>query len=192
MVLSCGDPLAYARPVSGEVLVDLGCGRGNDLKRAAHLVGPGGRVVGFDVTLEMVSACRARLSEQGLSNFLVAVASMEDLPLEGESVDVVISNCAVNHSRDKLRVFGEVFRILKDGGRFAFSEPASLSGLPAALRQDPQAWADCFAGAETEEHYRSLAAGAGFTDVRVTRTRTYVKRGFPFASAIIEGRRVRG
>lgn len=185
--LSCGSNLDHVGLRLGEFALDLGCGLGHEALEAALAVGPMGRVFGLDVTPKMVRRASARARREGLSNLAFVVGSMEHLPFESGTFDAVLSNCAINHAGDKSRVYAEIQRVLKDGGRLVVSDPVSLVPLPPQVKSDPQAWADCYGGALAEDEYLSLIAGAGFSEVAVLSRREYLKNGYPFASLTIRG-----
>lgn len=185
--LSCGSNLDHAALKAGEFALDLGCGLGHEALEAAMAVGPSGRVFGLDVTPTMVRRASSRARREGISNVGFVVGTMESLPFESGTFDVVMSNCAINHAADKARVYAEILRVLKPGGRFVVSDPVSLVPLPAEVKTDPQAWADCYGGALTEEEYLSLITRVGFSEVVVLSRREYLKNGYPFASLTIRG-----
>ncbi|MCM2333188.1 MAG: methyltransferase domain-containing protein [Anaeromyxobacteraceae bacterium] len=174
--LSCGPALTLSDPRPGERLVDLGCGRGNDLVRAAALVGPAGAVTGVDATPRMVEA--ARLQVAALPQARVVQGDLAAVPLPDGCADVVVSNCAINHARDKAAVYREVARLLAPGGRVVVSDVVSEAPLPPEVREDPAAWAACYGGAIPEADYLAAVAAAGLADVRVLRrTAPYAKGG---------------
>ncbi len=170
MGLSCGNPTALALLRPGETVVDLGSGGGFDLFIAARKVGPSGRVIGVDMTPEMVTKARqnaAVFQEQtGLANVEFRLGEIEHLPVADNSVDVVISNCVINLSPDKAQVWNEIARVLKPCGRVAVSDLALLKPLPKAVRESVEALVGCIAGAVLVEETRTMAAGAGLDDIR--------------------------
>jgi SAM-dependent methyltransferase len=165
--LGCGFPLRHAGLQPGETVVDLGSGAGADVFRAAPLVGPQGRVIGVDMTPEMVARARATAAEIGAANVEFRLGEIEHLPVETGAVDVVISNCVLNLVPDKRRAFAELFRVLRPGGRFAISDMVTYGPVPAALREDMTEWAGCVAGATDEEEYLGIARAAGFVDLHM-------------------------
>jgi SAM-dependent methyltransferase len=186
--LSCGGALELAAPGPGERLVDLGCGRGGDLVRAAALVGATGWVTGVDGTPRMVEAARQRVA--GLSNATVVQGDLAAVPLPAGCADVVVSNCAINHAPDKAAVYREVARLLAVGGRAVVSDVVSEAVLPESVRADPAAWAACYGGAIPEAEYLAAVAAAGLTALRVLkRTAPYQKGGVRVLSLTIEARR---
>ncbi len=165
--LSCGNPTALAALRPGEVVLDLGSGAGLDAFLAAGRVGPEGRVIGVDMTPEMVSKARAAAVAAGIGNVEFRLGEIENLPVADASVDAVISNCVINLSPDKGRVFREIARVLKPGGRVAVSDMALRQPLPEAVREDILAYAGCVAGAVLIEEYAELMRAAGLVDIRV-------------------------
>lgn len=170
MGLSCGNPLALAGIRQGEVVVDLGCGGGMDVFLAARKVGDSGRVIGIDMTPEMLQRARAGQQKLGLANVDFHQATIDHLPLPDNSVDCVISNCVINLAPDKLAVFREMMRILKPGGRVAISDIALQQPLPPEIQESVEAYVGCISGAVLIEVYRSLLEQAGFAAVVVTDT----------------------
>jgi len=185
--LSCGGALDLAAPRPGERIVDLGCGRGGDLVRAAALVGPAGRVTGVDATERMVEAARGRTA--ALANVTVVQGDLAAVPLPDHAADVVVSNCAINHAVDKGAVYREVRRLLSPGGRLVVSDVVSEAVLPESVRLDPAAWAACYGGAIPEADYLAAVTAAGLVDVGVLkRTAPYEKGGVRVLSLTIEAR----
>ena len=185
--LSCGGALDLAAPRPGERVVDLGCGRGGDLVRAAALVGPAGRVTGVDATERMVEAARERTA--ALPNVAVVQGDLAAVPLPDHAADVVVSNCAINHAVDKGAVYREVRRLLSPGGRVVVSDVVSEAVLPESVRLDPAAWAACYGGAIPEADYLAAVTAAGLVDVGVLkRTAPYEKGGVRVLSLTIEAR----
>jgi arsenite methyltransferase len=170
MGLSCGNPLALAGIRAGEVVVDLGCGGGMDVFLAARKVGPTGRVIGIDMTTEMLDRARAGQQTLGLTNVEFHQATIDQLPLPDNSVDCVISNCVINLVPDKFAVFQEIFRVLKPGGRVALSDIALRQELPSEVKHSVEAYVGCIAGAILIDEYRSQLERAGFQSVVVTDT----------------------
>jgi SAM-dependent methyltransferase len=165
--LSCGNPTALASPREGEVVLDLGSGAGLDVFIAARAVKASGRVIGVDMTPAMVSKARANAARAGLGNVEFRLGEIENLPVADASVDVVISNCVINLSPDKGRVFREIARVLKPGGRVAVSDMALLRPLPDAVREEILAYVGCVAGAVLLDEYVGHLRAAGFTDIVV-------------------------
>jgi arsenite methyltransferase len=170
MGLSCGNPLALAGIREGEVVVDLGCGGGMDVFLAARKVGASGRVIGIDMTAEMLERARAGQQKLGLTNVDFHQSTIDRLPLADNSVDCVISNCVINLVPDKLPVFREILRVLKPGGRVALSDIALKQELPSEVKRSIEAYVGCISGAVLIDKYRSLLEQAGFHSVVVTDT----------------------
>jgi len=170
MGLSCGNPLALAGIGEGEVVVDLGCGGGMDVFLAARKVGSSGRVIGIDMTAEMLERARAGQRKLELTNVEFRQSTIDQLPLPDNSIDCVISNCVINLVPDKLAVFQEILRVLKPGGRVALSDIALKQHLPAEVKRSVEAYVGCISGAILIDEYRSLLDQAGFASVVVTDT----------------------
>jgi SAM-dependent methyltransferase len=186
--LSCGPALELAALRPGERLVDLGCGRGNDLVRAAALVGEAGVVIGIDATTRMVEAARQQTAR--LAQVRVLQGDLAAVPLPDGCADAVISNCAINHAPDKAAVYREISRLLTPGGRLVVSDVVSEAPLPDAVREDPAAWAACYGGAIPEADYLAGIAVAGLTDVQILRrTAPYEKGGVRVLSVTVAARR---
>jgi ubiquinone/menaquinone biosynthesis C-methylase UbiE len=165
--LGCGNPLAIAEIQEGEVVLDLGSGGGIDVFLAARQVGPEGKVIGLDMTPEMIKLARNNAKKIGATNVDFRYGEMEDIPLPDSSVDAVISNCVINLSPDKDAVFSEVYRVLKPGGRMSVSDIVVDGQLPQAIRQNLESWAACVAGALDERDYLGKIERAGFEKVEV-------------------------
>jgi len=165
--LGCGNPLAIADLKPGEVVLDLGSGGGIDCFLAARKVGPQGRVIGLDMTPDMIKLARRNAKKLGMTNVVFDYGEMEDIPLIDASVDVIISNCVINLSPDKDAVFGEAYRVLRPGGRLSVSDMVVDGDLPRAIRDNLNAWAGCLAGALDESDYLSKIRAAGFDQIEV-------------------------
>ncbi len=159
--------MALASLKSGDVVLDLGSGAGFDAFIAARAVRLTGRVIGVDMTREMVDKARANAERAGLANVEFRLGTIEELPLETGSVDVAISNCVINLSPEKPRVFGEAFRVLKPGGRMMISDLVSLGELPTSVRESAAAYVACVAGVSTKDEYLHMLDQAGFRQVRI-------------------------
>jgi arsenite methyltransferase len=166
--LGCGNPGAIAALREGETVLDLGAGGGFDCLLAARQVGASGRVIGVDMTPEMVERARANVGTAGAGNVDIRLGEIEHLPLADASVDVVISNCVINLVPDKAQAMRETFRVLRAGGRLAIADVVALAPMPAAMRADVAAYTGCVAGAASVDELRAALAGAGFTDVAIT------------------------
>ncbi|MEO0080123.1 MAG: arsenite methyltransferase [candidate division WOR-3 bacterium] len=165
--LGCGNPVALAGLKPGEVVLDLGCGAGLDCFLAAQRVGPSGRVIGVDMTPEMVEKARANAKKSGLPNIEFRLGEIEHLPVADSSVDVVISNCVINLSPNKEQVFHEAFRVLKPGGRLMVADIVLTTELPSQIRDSVAAYVGCISGASLKGDYLNAIAAAGFSDVSV-------------------------
>lgn len=179
MGLSCGNPTAIANLEPGQVVVDLGSGGGFDCFLAGPKVGAQGRVIGVDMTPQMLGKARANLAayreRTGLDNVEFRLGEIEHLPLADDSVDVVISNCVINLSPDKPQVWREIHRVLKPGGRVAASDIALHQPLPEAVKQQVEALVGCVAGAVLVDEYQAMMSGAGFSDVQLTPRPEYMR-----------------
>jgi arsenite methyltransferase len=173
MALGCGNPTALANLQPGMVVVDLGAGGGIDAILAALRVGTEGRVIGVDMTPEMVAKATENAAKAGLANVEFRLGEIEQLPIEDAVADVVISNCVINLSAEKHRVFAEAFRVLRPGGMLAVSDMVLLRELPAAVASDPAAWSSCIAGAVPLAEYLDLIERAGFMKPVVRELATY-------------------
>ncbi len=165
--LGCGNPLALAALEIGQTVLDLGAGAGFDCFLAAKAVGPQGRVIGVDMTPAMLDKARRNAETGGYANVEFRLGEIEHLPAADASVDVVISNCVINLSPDKPRVFAEAFRVLRPGGRLMVSDIVLLKPLPEALRNSVAAYVGCMAGAMLREDYLAMIREAGFKAVTV-------------------------
>ncbi len=171
--LGCGNPVAIASLKEGETVLDLGSGGGIDCFLAADRVGPKGKVIGVDMTPEMLRRARRNAKEGGYRNVVFKRGEIEDLPLPARSVDAVISNCVINLSPDKPRVFKEAFRVLRPGGRLMVSDIVLLRRLPQRLLDDAAAYSACISGAALKGAYIQMIRDAGFERVKVTGQRDY-------------------
>lgn len=172
----CGNPVTFAKMNEGETVLDLGSGAGLDLILAAKKVGAAGQVIGLDMTDEMIETCERNLSQAGVKNGEVRKGEMEEMPVANEETDWIISNCVINLSPEKEKVFAEAFRVLKPGGQMLVSDIVTLD-LPEEYRSDIKAWVRCIGGAVDEADYLDLARNAGFVDVEVVDRMTYDPQG---------------
>jgi arsenite methyltransferase len=171
--LGCGNPTALAELKMGETVLDLGSGGGIDVLLSARRVGPTGKAYGLDMTDEMLALARENQRKAGVDNVEFLRGEIEAIPLPDNSVDVIISNCVINLSADKDKVFAEAFRVLRPGGRFAVSDVVVRGTVPAPLRKSVELWIGCVAGALEEDEYRAKLAKAGFEAVEMQPTRVY-------------------
>jgi arsenite methyltransferase len=165
--LGCGNPVALASLKKGETVLDLGSGGGFDCFLAANRVGKGGKVIGVDMTPEMIDKARENARKGKYENVEFRLGEIENLPVAGGSVDVVISNCVINLSPNKKRVFEEAFRVLGPKGRLMVSDIVLLKRLPESIRKNVQAYIGCLSGAEMKDKYLQMIRDAGFKQVRV-------------------------
>jgi SAM-dependent methyltransferase len=166
--LGCGNPQAIAALQPGETVLDLGSGGGFDCFLAAKRVGAAGKVIGVDMTPAMLSKARANADKAGTANVEFRLGEIEALPVADATVDVIISNCVINLSPDKARVFGEAYRVLKPGGRLAVSDVVAFAELPESVKKDMALYSGCMAGASQIEELRAMLSAAGFTGVSIT------------------------
>jgi SAM-dependent methyltransferase len=167
MGLGCGNPLAIASLKAGETVLDLGSGGGFDCFLAAQAVGDTGNVIGVDATPEMVSKARRLAGENGFENVEFRLGEIENLPVADNGVDVIISNCVINLSPEKERVFEEAFRVLKPGGRVAISDVVATAELPDEARDDLRLYTGCIAGASLIRDLETMLQWAGFVNIRI-------------------------
>lgn len=164
--LGCGNPVALASLKEGEVVLDLGSGAGFDAFLSANRVGKTGRVIGVDMTPEMLETARENVKKGGYENVEFRQGEIENLPVEDNSVDVIISNCVINLSPDKPAVFKEALRVLKPGGRLMVSDIVLLKELPATLKESAEAYVSCVAGASMKDDYLKTIKEAGFKNIK--------------------------
>jgi ubiquinone/menaquinone biosynthesis C-methylase UbiE len=184
--LGCGVPTAVADLHAGETVLDLGSGAGADVLISARRVGPAGKAIGLDMTDEMLELARTNAANAGVENVEFVKGYLEDIPLAGASVDVVISNCVINLSADKRRVIHEAARVLRPGGRLAVSDVIAEPGLDAATSADMAAWTGCIAGALTEAEFRAALQDAEFVEIEIRPTHRVHEHAY---AAIVRARR---
>ncbi len=165
--LSCGGAIGYSEAVKGEICVDLGSGRGTDVLRLAEIVGNSGFVYGIDISEGMLQKARSTAERLGSSNVEFISSSLEKISIADGAADLVISNCTINHSSDKQAVWNEVFRILRNGGRFVVSDIYSVKPIPEEYKNDPIAVSECWAGSVTRDEYLEQLHKAGFSSVNI-------------------------
>ncbi|WP_187432965.1 arsenite methyltransferase [Natronococcus pandeyae] len=187
--LGCGNPVAISQLEPGETVLDLGSGGGFDCFLAAREVGPEGRVIGVDMTPEMLERARENARESDLENVEFRLGEIEHLPVADESVDAIISNCVVNLSPAKPRVLAEAFRVLRPGGRLAISDLVATEPLPREVRENPDAVSACVGGAATIAEMETWLDDAGFVDGSITVEGEWTDGELPIVSARIEGRK---
>ncbi len=188
--LGCGNPLALASLKEGDTVIDLGSGGGIDCFLASKQVGESGQVIGVDMTPEMIQRARNSAAKGGYTNVEFRLGEIEALPVADATVDVVISNCVINLSPNKPRVFGEMLRALKPGGTFYVSDIVLLTELPDVIRDSAAAYAACVGGAMLKDEYLGIIEEAGFCDVKVTSETVFPIQAFsadPTVQALLEG-----
>jgi arsenite methyltransferase len=194
--LGCGNPMAIADLKPGQTVLDLGSGAGFDAFLAAKAVGKSGRVIGVDMTPEMINKARENLARSGLINVEFRLGEIESLPIADATVDVILSNCVINLSPDKGRVFAEAFRALRPGGRLAISDIVALVPMPEPVREEVALYTGCVAGAALVSELETLLRAAGFAKIQIepkAQSREFIQNWFPgrglenyVASATIE------
>jgi ubiquinone/menaquinone biosynthesis C-methylase UbiE len=173
MGLGCGNPVALASLKEGDTVLDLGSGGGIDVFLAAKKVGENGKVIGVDMTKEMIQRARNTASKYGYENVEFRLGEIENLPIEDSSIDVIISNCVINLSPDKETVFKEAYRVLKQDGRILISDIVTEEELPEEIKKNFDAWAGCVAGALEKSQYLDVISRAGFENVKIVSESTY-------------------
>lgn len=189
MGLGCGNPIALASLQEGETVLDLGAGGGFDCFLAANKVGPSGKVIGVDMTPEMIKKARQNAREGGYKNVEFRLGEVEKLPVKNCSVDVVISNCVINLVPDKKQAFSEAFRTLKPGGRIMISDIVLLKELPERIRESLELYVGCLSGAALKEKYLGAVKEAGFLEVKIVNEAIFPVESLadgPTAAAVIE------
>lgn len=187
--LGCGNPVALASLKEGEIVLDLGSGAGLDCFLAANRVGKNGKVIGVDMTPEMVERARANAERSNYKNVEFRLGEIEDLPVEDSYVDVVISNCVINLSPDKNKVFKEAFRVLRPGGRLMISDIVLLKGLPDFVKDSIEAYIGCVSGAVMKDEYIESIRSVGFHDIKIMGETSFPVECMdndPTAKAIVE------
>lgn len=209
--LGCGVPTQFANLRAGETVLDLGSGAGNDAFVAAAAVGPEGKVIGVDMTPEMVGKARSLAERQGLENVSFRLGEIEHIPVEAQSIDVILSNCVLNLVPDKAQAFREMARVLRPGGRFAVSDIVFEGQMPPELKSIAEVYVGCVAGALQKEEYLSALVDAGFEDCRFAEAKDWpldaewiapflpkgldakqLTQGFKIIKVTVTGNKVRG
>jgi ubiquinone/menaquinone biosynthesis C-methylase UbiE len=165
--LGCGNPLALASLKEGDIVLDLGSGAGFDSFLAANRVGPNGKVIGVDMTEEMIEKARENAKKGGYTNVDFRLGQIEHLPVEDNSVDLVISNCVINLSPDKKKVFNEAFRVIKPGGKMMISDIVLLRQIPETVKASIEAYTGCIAGASLKDEYIETLKTTGFQEIKI-------------------------
>jgi len=180
--LGCGNPLAIASLKPGQIVLDLGSGAGFDCFLAARAVGPTGKVIGVDMTHEMVSKARENAARNGFENVEFRLGEIESLPISDNSFDVIISNCVINLSPEKQRVFNETFRVLKRNGRLAIADMVATAPLPDDVKVDWAAYTGCMAGASQIADLERMLRNAGFKEIKIApkdASRSFIREWLP-------------
>ncbi len=191
--LGCGNPIALASLKEGETVLDLGSGAGVDCFLAAERVGKNGKVVGVDMTPEMIEKAEGNAKKGGYENVEFRLGEIENLPVADNSVDVLISNCVINLVPDKKKAFQEAFRVLRQGGRLMISDIVLLKKLPDAIKDSVEAYIGCVSGAILKNEYMETIKAAGFHDIRIINESIFpieFLNNDPIARAIIEGLKI--
>ena len=184
--LGCGSNIDLLAIKPGETILDLGCGSGAEAIAAARRAGPAGMAAGLDITPEMIEAACMNAKEAGITNIKFIFGDIQNLPFEDSTFDAVMSNCVINHAKDKNKVYREIMRVLKNGGRFVVSDAVTKEVLPPEIKNDPEAWAQCFGGAVTQSEYEQSILASGFEKFEVLSRREYKKNGYDFISLTIK------
>jgi arsenite methyltransferase len=188
--LSCGNAINFAEPQPGECCMDLGSGKGTDALRMSEAVGDKGFVFGVDASDGMIEVAQSNADKLGISNVSFMKSDLEKITIPSGIVDLVISNCTINHATDKVKVWGEIFRIMKGGGRFVVSDIYAVVPVPEDYRNDPVAVSECWAGAETRDEYLHTVTRAGFTGIQILEeSKPYAKGKAEIVSFTIFGRK---
>jgi arsenite methyltransferase len=180
--LGCGNPQAIASIERGEIVLDLGSGAGMDCFLAARATGDEGLVIGVDMTPEMIAKARSNAQEGGVQNVEFRLGEIEHLPVADNSIDVIISNCVINLSPEKRKVYAEAFRVLKPGGRVAVSDIVLTAPMPEELRNDLSLYTGCMAGASSLPDIEAYLSDAGFVDIRISpkdESRDFIREWVP-------------
>jgi arsenite methyltransferase len=173
MGLGCGNPVALATLKEGDTVLDLGSGGGIDVFLAAKKVGHTGKVIGVDMTDEMINRAKSTAKKYGYTNVEFRLSEIENLPVEDNSVDVIISNCVINLSTDKEKVFRDAYRVLKPGGKIMISDLVTEEEIPDKIKKSFEAWAGCIAGALEKNEYLDTIRKAGFEKVTIVSESSY-------------------
>lgn len=182
--LGCANLWPFISLKENMCILDLGCGRGIQTQELGRKLRGQGLVIGLDLTPAMVEKARA---SNNPGNVEFVVGAIEDLPFEDNRFDLIVSNCVINHARDKRKVYQEIFRTLKQGGKFIIGDVTSVEELPKSVADDPKAVADCWGGAITKEAYLQIVRESGFKHIALEGSRVYPKNGFLLESIILRG-----
>ena len=186
--LSCGGAINLSEPKQGEVCVDLGCGKGSDLIRLREAVGEEGLVFGVDASDGMLAKAAKTIEKFSYTNVRLVRSELEQIRIDSRTADLIISNCTINHAQDKRRVWAEIKRVLKKGGRFVVSDIYSSAPVPTEFANDPAAVAECWAGAITKDDYMTILHETGFNDITVVEeSKPYEKGKITVSSFTVSG-----
>ena len=190
--LSCGSAITFSKAAPGETCLDLGSGRGTDVLRLAEEVGENGFVYGIDISLGMLDKANLTAEKLGVTNVKFIRSELEVIPVESSSIDLVISNCTINHAENKQRVWNEIYRILKNNGRFVVSDIYASEPVPEEYRNDPVAVSECWAGAVTRQEYLETLEKAGFINISIVEeSAPYPKGEIEVSSFTISGSKIK-
>ncbi len=173
--LGCANPLVFAELKEGETVLDLGSGGGIDVLMSSKFIGENGKIYGLDMTDEMLELANKNKEKMGVKNVEFIKGYIEDIPLDDESVDVIISNCVINLSEDKYKALSEAYRVLRDGGRIAVADVVSLKDVSPSIKEEAQLWAGCISGAIKIEEYKKILEDVGFKNVSIEPAYIYTK-----------------
>ncbi len=179
--LGCGTPLAFADMTEGMTVLDLGSGAGIDVFLASKKVAPTGKAIGLDMTDEMLALARINKAKLGIENAEFYNGEIEDMPIQSNSIDRILSNCVINLVPDKRKAFSEMFRVLKPGGKFTISDIVSIGEIPPDVRKDMELWAGCVAGALDKDEYLQIVRDSGFKNLVLAKEKKYsLEQQVPF------------
>lgn len=188
--LSCGGAINYAATQAGEICVDLGSGKGTDVLRMAEEVGETGFVYGIDISDGMLEKAKKNAEKFNITNVKFIKSNLETLPLQDNTADLIISNCTINHVQNKQMVWNEIYRVLKENGRFVISDIYAIETIPEEYHNDPEAVAECWAGAITKDIYLQMLENAGFEKIKIIEeSNPYIKGKAEVASFTITGKK---
>ncbi len=180
--LGCGTPAAFADLEKGMTVLDLGSGAGIDVFLAAQEVGPSGKAIGLDMTDEMIERANTNRQKLGILNTEFRKGEIEEMPIESNSIDRILSNCVINLVPDKRKAFSEMYRVLKIGGKFTISDIVSIGTIPESIRRDMQLWAGCVSGATEKDSYLEIIRESGFDEVTIVSEKPYpTDEAIPFS-----------
>jgi ubiquinone/menaquinone biosynthesis C-methylase UbiE len=182
--LGCADLVPFFDIKKGDIVLDLGCGSGNQALRLCEMVGEHGFIFGVDITESMIEKAKLKNNRK---NVEFKIGDIHEIPIETGNANVVLSNCVINHSPDKLKVFSEIFRVLKKGGHFLIGDVMAVDQLPAEISNDPEKIAECWGGAILKNEYFKILKKAGFSSIQELFSRKYFKNDFLLESIIIKG-----